>query len=97
MSMSTHIIGFMEPDETYKRMRDVWNICKAAGVSVPNEVVYYFHQHSIDGLPNNDGISIELEDIQGVKQYKDDMCDGYEINLDEFPKDIRKIRFFNSF
>jgi len=42
MGMSTHVKGFIRPDDEFKRMKQIWDLCETSGVSMPTEVYDYF-------------------------------------------------------
>ena len=95
MGMSTHLTGYCNPTDEYKRMRDVWNACKAAGIDIPHEVYTYFHQNTIEGEPDENGITITLDDDSiGVEALPGES--GFLVDLDQLPKCIRRIKFENS-
>ncbi len=88
MSMGTNVIGFAPPDETWERMKSVWETCEALGITVPNEVDSYF-----DGQdPDPAGVEIELPQ----EEWSNDYCAGIEIEVEKIPKHVKKIRFYNS-
>lgn len=97
MSMSTHVVGFHPPDEKWLKMKAVWDACKAAGTSVPTEVERFFNGEQ----PDNNGIEVWLD---GTFKEMHPSCtrygavgkDGFEIDISKLPKNITKIRFFNS-
>ena len=42
MSMSTSVVGFVPPDEEWKKMKAVWDACANADVETPNDVDDFF-------------------------------------------------------
>lgn len=96
MSHSMHIEGFRPPDAKFKKMLTAYNACEAAGVDAPEEVIDFFNGET----PDPAGVSIDLAERKfgkAVQEYHAEMQDGYEVNLDELPDDIRVIRFVNSY
>lgn len=96
MSMSTHIVGFKPPDETWKNMKAIYDACTNAGMDPPDKVVRYFN----GSKPDEHGVTVEIEELEkdgAVEKYMADMKDGYEIYLDKIPKDIKVIRVYNSY
>lgn len=93
MSMSTHIKGFRPPDEQWKKMKEVWDACDRAGVDPPEEVSDFFN----DEAPDSTGVEIELENYEGVKPYNGEMEEGFQVDISKLPKDIKYIRFYNSY
>ena len=93
MSMSSHVVGFVPPDETWERMKDVWDACAAADISPPDEVYNFFGGET----PDERGVEVPLEKTQCCREYNAEMCDGYEIDLTSLPAAVKFIRFYNSY
>lgn len=89
MSMSTHVVGFKPPDEKWKKMKAVYDACIEAGTEVPSSVTDFFNYEP----PDPAGVEVEIK----AREWKDDMCEGYEIDLKSLPKDVTIIRFYNSY
>lgn len=96
MGMHTYVLGFAPPDEKYVRMLKARQACLDAGLEVPASIDEFFQGENPDPV----GFSISLS---GVKKYakacrpwKEDSREGFEIVLDELPKNIKVIRFVNS-
>jgi hypothetical protein len=93
MSMSSRVIGIKPPDEKWKQMKVVWDACKSAHVNVPKEVYDYFGDSPID----DKGVVVDLEKIDSVvNEYLAEGESGFEVDLSRLPKDIKVIRFVNS-
>ena len=91
MSMSTHFVAFRPPDEKWQRMKEVYDVCKKAGINIPKEVGEFFEYEN----PDPNGVQVDIE--QAVEDWNDgDMCNGYEIDLSKLPDNIRYIRVFYS-
>lgn len=88
MSMSTHVVGFVPPDAKWEKMKQVWDACKAIGVSVPAEVVEFFDDRS----PDPKGLEVKVP----IRKWSNDYASGYEIDLDNIPEHVKTIRFYNS-
>lgn len=88
MGMSTHVVGFRPPDEKWKKMKAVWDACKVAKTEIPESVVDFFNGET----PDPAGVEVEIK----AKDWSMDSASGYEIDLDKLPKDIKTIRFYNS-
>lgn len=96
MGMSTHVVGFIPPDEGWKKMKAVWDTCALAGIDPPDEVSRFFQ----DMPPDDRGIEIErpeLERLGAAREWSDDMCQGYEVDLSKLPPEVKFLRFFNSY
>ena len=98
MGMSTHIIGFRPADEKWKKMKAIYDSCRAAGVDVP-KAVYEFFDYS---WPDEAGVKVDLDpgpENASVIAYRNDSEDGFEIDLERIRADhpnVTKIRVWNS-
>lgn len=92
MGMSTHVVGIRRPDETWKKMKAVWDACRAAGVDPPDEVLEFFNHEA----PDPAGIRVELEGNPCIQAYNDDMRQGFEVDISKLPKNVTSVRFYNS-
>ncbi len=92
MGMSTHVIGFRPPDETWKKHKAVYDACIKAGVEVPKTTFEFFNYEA----PDDGGVVVKLEQHQSVSTYNDESQSGYEVDISKLPKDIKTIRFYNS-
>lgn len=88
MGMSTHVIGFVPPDETWNRMKAIWDACNAAEIDVPEKVANFFGGEA----PDDEGVEVEMP----VVPWGDDSRDGYELDVKLIPPHVTTIRFFNS-
>lgn len=91
MGVSTKVIGIKPADEKYKQMKKIWDSCNEAGIDVPGEVEEFFNFEE----PDNSGIRVELKkdvayDYSGYAEA------GIEVDLSKLPKDIKILRFVNS-
>lgn len=91
MGMSTHVIGFRPPDDKFKKMKAIYDQCYELGVSVPDEVEDFFESSS----PDDSGVEVGIS--EAIEPWQADMEDGYQVDLAKLPKDIRYIRFYNSY
>ena len=93
MSMNTCIVGFIPPDAKWKKMKVVWDSCSKAGITPPKEVDDFFN-----GVPPDDaGVEIELEEHPSCQEYRDEMREGFQVEVSKLPKNVRFIRFYNSY
>jgi hypothetical protein len=101
MGMSTHIVAFKDRKEHDKHLR-IRQMCIEEGVSLPRETAAYFGDDS-EGIDPNAWNEYELEErletsLGGcVSKWGREMEDGFEIDVDYIPKDVKKIRFYNSY
>jgi len=93
MGMSTHVVGIKPPDQAWKAMKSAWDACVAAKVSVPIEVLNFFGHE----IPDAAGVVVDLEKTEAVEQYNTDSVQGFEVRIDKLPKDVKVVRFYNSY
>lgn len=91
MSMSTHVTGFIPPDEKWEKMKKVWIAAVDANIEIPREVEDFF-----DGQDPRDMPGREVRLGNAVMEYRGDAVEGYEILLDKLPENVKTIRFYNS-
>jgi len=88
MGMSTHVTGFVPPDETWLKMKAIWDACTEAGIAIPDEVDAFF-----DGeAPDPTGQTVNVPS----REWHDDSREGIEITLADVPPQVKIIRFYNS-
>ena len=75
-------------------MKAVYKACEAAGTEVPREVDSFFGWEAPGDRP---GIEVDVEKLKAVSEYRDDMREGYEVDLTKLPPDIKFLRFYNSY
>jgi hypothetical protein len=93
MGMSTHVVGIKPPDKKWKVMKDAWDACTAAGISVPDEILEFFGHEK----PDDAGVIVEIDDTPAVSEYKEDGVEGFEVKVNKLPQDVTVIRFYNSY
>jgi hypothetical protein len=91
MGMSTHVVGFREPDATWDKMMAVYQACKMANIGIPDEVDAFFEGEDPTDLR---GKTVKLGDA--CVPWRDDCREGFEVDLTKLPKGLRHIRFYNS-
>lgn len=93
MGMSTNIEAIRPPDEKWKKMKAIFDSCKNANIDPPDEIWDFFN-----GEPPSDlGVVIEIENTDAVEKVSEDMRDGFIVDLTELPKDVKYIKFYNSY
>lgn len=100
MGMSTHIKAFASNDSTeYQKHKKILLLCIESEVSLPKETAIFFD--CTDGYLNEDLLekSLEIELVRGKHyfEYSEDMEQGYEVDLSKLPKNVTKLRFYNSY
>ena len=96
MGMSTHVTAFRDLDGKFKEMMEIKKFCEAKRVSYPTEVSEYFGKYIND---NEKDILESLSEVKigkAVRSFTDESSDIYEIDLKDLPKDVKTIRFYNS-
>ena len=86
--MSTTIIGFKPPDKKWKEMKAIYDACVKADIEVPDKVVKFFEYEP----PDDKGVQVELP----AKEWSDEASEGFELEVDKIPKDVKILRFYNS-
>lgn len=88
MGMSTHVIGFVPPDDRWAKMAEVWRSCRNAGIDPPPEVEAFFD----DGEPDPHGQEVRIPH----RHWTAEMREGIEIDVSDLPSHVKVIRFYNS-
>lgn len=93
MSMSSHFTGFSPPDDKWRQMKAVWDACANAHIPPPKEVSEYFDYRT----PDETGVEVRIPDsiVREFSPY--DGADGWEIELSKLPKNVKFLRFVNSY
>ncbi len=94
MGMSTHIIGFRPSDDKWREMKAVWNACSKAKIKIPDKVYDFFNGEDPNDLA---GIEVKIQDSGAVKEYWVDGQNGFEVDITKLPKELKIIRFYNSY
>lgn len=99
MGMTTHIIGIKLSDKKWNAMKKVWDACAEAGINAPDDVAKFFNYEE----PNNIGVIIDLKPnklstvTHGVSIWNEDQREGFDVRIQDLPKDIDIIRFYNAY
>lgn len=80
--------GVVPGDAKWEKMRRAWEACRAAGVEPPDDVSDFFEGEA----PDSYGMVVDLPQA-AVEEYKEDMVDGYEVDLTLVPDKVKRIRF----
>lgn len=102
MSMTTCIVGIKPDDEKFAKMIALRDACDAASVRYPDALCEYFqpaHPSEADGSGVTTPIAVSWRDptTAGVKVYRDESSDGFEVDLRKLDPDIKILRFYNSY
>lgn len=88
VSMSTYVKGFAPADETWQKMKDIWDACVAAQVRIPEAVDDFF-----DGEPPDPrGVEVGLP----AREWRDGDREGYEVDVADIPPHVTTLRFYNA-
>lgn len=93
MGMSTHVVGIRPPDDLWHKMKAVWDACSTIGVEIPDEVQDYFGGQA----PDPKGVVVSLRGTGCVQEYKAEMREGFEVDISKLPKNVKIVRFYNSY
>jgi len=94
MGMSTHIQGIVPPDDKWKKMKEAYDACNKAGIDIPEEIEAFFNYE----IPDDKGVIIEVENHEAVQKCSPhEMAEGYEVEIAKLPKNVKFIRFYNSY
>lgn len=88
VSMETYVTGFAPPDHQWASMKAIWDACTAANVVAPDEVMDFFNGET----PDPAGVKVELP----LREWSDDSGGGYELDVAAIPKQVKTIRFQNT-
>ncbi len=90
MGMSTFVIGFVPPDDRWRKMKAIYDACIEAEVDIPKEVEEFFG----GGEPDPAGMEQSLSKL--LREWSNDGGAGYELDVADIPKNVKTIRFYNS-
>jgi len=93
MGMSTNVYGIKPPDDKWKKMKTIWDACETMGVKIPNEVDKFFGGEE----PDDSGVLICLQGLGCCSDFRREMMEGFEIDVTKLPKNVKVIRFENSY
>lgn len=94
--MTSYVIGIKVPNDKWKKMKEVYEACIEAGVTIPDVVDKFFNSE----VPDDAGVVIDLRKSNSVKEWKADMQDGFVVDLEQLRLDypgVTHIRFYNSY
>lgn len=99
MSMSTYIQAFTpDTDPTYQKHKKVLLACIDAGIEeLPKETATYFGSKYPEREQIEEKLRVQLKEGVHYKDYREDMSQGFEIELKDIPKGVTKLRFVNSY
>jgi len=92
MGMSTSVLGFKPADEKFHKMKEIYLKCDELEISPPDEVEDYFDGYGVEG----DGVRVDIKEMDCCSVYHGEVGNGYEVDITKLPKDVKIIRFYNS-
>jgi hypothetical protein len=93
MSCSLHVEGVIPPDEKWKKMKQIWELCNASNIKIPTEVDSFFEGTK----PDDSGMTVDLTKI--CVDYDRYYCDGFVLDLEKLKNDypnVKQVRFVRS-
>lgn len=91
MGMSTHVIGFMLPNEKFNKMKELWDLCNELTISPPPEVAEFFNNDN----PNPFGAEVNIDDC--ISEFKGEYAEGFDVDIRKLPKKVHIIRILNEY
>lgn len=94
MGMSSSVHGFVPPDEEYNKKEKAYWAMKDAGIEIDDDLREFFNWEE----PSENGkcVDIPSEAIRNYNGGPNRCAEGYEIILSKLPKNVKIIRFSNS-
>lgn len=95
MGMSTHVVGFRAVNDEWRRMKAVWDACRAARVPVPSEVSLFFGGSE----PDPAGAEVDqagLVRCGAVRKWTEEGRSGFEVLVDKLPPGVTVVRVYNA-
>jgi hypothetical protein len=101
MGMSTSICGIKPADDTFQKMKAVYDACETAGIQVPKEVSDFF----CDDTPDSNGVIVPLhKHANRTSTYHKAITEihvgypeaGFYVDVTKLPPDVKIIKFWNS-
>lgn len=97
MGMTSSVYGVITPDNTWKKMKAIWDACEDGGITPPKEVVDFFRGEEPDFNGSTILLANQYDTFYGTKKYSADMKDGFEVDITKLPPHVKIIRFVNSY
>ncbi len=93
MGMSMYVVGIKPPDAKWNKMKKIYDACQEADMDVPDAVMDYFDGED----PDDKGVLLDESRLgKAVSEYCVEGCSGFEVELSKLPKDVKILRFYNS-
>lgn len=95
-----YLIGLRDgTTQDHLRKVAVLKACQEAGIGLPHELEGYFGAKGIrlDSVSPDGAISVELGTADGVKGWRGDEKQGYDVDLSKLPAGVKTIRVYISY
>lgn len=86
VNVNATVVGLVPPDETWQKMKAVWDACKNAEVTPPKEVEDFFDGEE----PTDEGMEVEIYSRPFVTSDGDG---GIELSVEDIPENVKTIHF----
>jgi hypothetical protein len=98
MGLSSYILAYRDMDGEFAKMAEVKAFCDEKGVTLPKEVEEYFGKYSLDPIEYCKEQMSEVILPNGVfKKSQDDSREFFDVDISKLPKEVKIIRFVNSY
>lgn len=94
MGTRIRLVGIVPPDDKWKKMKAIFDACIKGDIEIPDEVDEFFDNED----PDPAGVIIDLTPGQYTdvaRPWGDMDSDGIEITVDDIPKNVKILRFYN--
>lgn len=91
MGKPLQVYGVKALDEKWVKMKKIWDLCVENKVEIPSHVFDYFHGE----YPTETEVIVDLKNHESVTIYENITSQGFEIDVEKLPNDIKKIRIVN--
>lgn len=96
MGISTHVVGMRDLGGQFARMIAAKEACEEAGVSYPKELVEYFETPGETPMYLQQKMQEVNIDV-AVSEDSDDGTNSWVVDLSKLPKEVKSIKFSNSY
>jgi hypothetical protein len=97
MSMSTYIQAFRDFDSKWNEMMKIKLLCDKNKISYPKEVSDYFGEEAEESQSYLEQELNKIDTKKWTKEWNEDSRQGFEIEVKDIPKEVKTIRFVNSY
>jgi hypothetical protein len=96
MGLTTNIEAFTpDTDPEFQKHKKILLLCIESDVSLPKETAGYFGSDEPYFSLIDERLSVSLKDGVHYREYQNDSCSGYEVDLKSLPEGVTKLRFRN--